>query len=245
MNSRANAEQRQPSAVDQSKCQWLPAKVSVNKTGEKALFAGFRFERSIITAAQPCQDKDSGSICEVAIILDLWTAGGTAENAEVAQVLQRLHRETGSRPGEPAGCDAASEGPVQPVPGHLDRNRCQNAEPEGLPPVKTGFTLALGGPQCKDSKAQQAQAQSGDSDESSNSSGGLAGVMAGKLGGLFHKKNDAQAPAEAPAPTATPVPVPAGDVALMTVSSANWFRSPPMPPARMPSAFRLISRNGN
>jgi hypothetical protein len=44
--------------------------------------------------------------------------------------------------------------------------------------------------------------------------------MAGKLGGLFHKKkDDADAPAAQPAPVVTPVAVPAGDVALMTVSS--------------------------
>ena len=82
-------------------------------------------------------------------------------------------------------------------------------------PVKSSFTLALGGAQCKDSKAQQSQA-SQDNDDSGGS-GGLSGAIAGKLGGLFHKKqDDANA---TPAPTATPVPVPPGDVALMTVSS--------------------------
>jgi len=44
--------------------------------------------------------------------------------------------------------------------------------------------------------------------------------MAGKLGGLFHKKkDDADTPAAQPAPATTPVPVPPGDAALMTVSS--------------------------
>src|ERR1700734_3450903 len=53
MNSNAaNADRKQASAVDQSKCDWLPAKVSVNRTGEKAQFAGYDAERAIITAAQ-------------------------------------------------------------------------------------------------------------------------------------------------------------------------------------------------
>ena len=64
MNS--NEQKGQPSAVDQSKCQWLPAKVAVNKTGEKAQFAGYDSERVTVTASQPCQDKQTGSICEVA-----------------------------------------------------------------------------------------------------------------------------------------------------------------------------------
>ena len=48
MNS--NRDRKQPSAVDQSKCLWLPAKVSVSKTGEKAQFGGYDAERAIITA---------------------------------------------------------------------------------------------------------------------------------------------------------------------------------------------------
>jgi hypothetical protein len=84
--------------------------------------------------------------------------------------------------------------------------------------VRSSFALALGGAQCKDPKAQQGQA--GDNNDDSGSSGGLSGAIAGKLGGLFHKKkDDADAPAAASPPTTTPVPVPAGDVALMTVSS--------------------------
>jgi hypothetical protein len=84
-------------------------------------------------------------------------------------------------------------------------------------PVKSGFTLAMGGPQCKDPKAQQSQ--SGQSDDSAQSPTDIAGAVAGKLGGLFHKKSDSDTPAATPAPTTTPVPVPPGDVALMTVSS--------------------------
>ena len=80
MNS--NADRKQPSAVDQSKCEWLPAKVTVNRSGEKAQFGGYDAERVIITASQPCQDKESGSICEVAIVLDQWMSTDFSENAE-------------------------------------------------------------------------------------------------------------------------------------------------------------------
>jgi hypothetical protein len=61
--------------------------------------------------------------------------------------------------------------------------------------VRSSFTLALGGAQCKDSNAQQAQ--SSQSDDGSRSPAGLAGAMAG-LGGLFHKnKDDAERPCRA------------------------------------------------
>jgi hypothetical protein len=93
-------------------------------------------------------------------------------------------------------------------------------------PVKSSFTLALGGPQCKNSNAQQAHPapdSAGGSDNSgssdSSSPGSLAGAVAGKLGGLFHKKKDDAQPAAQPAAAATPVAIPPGDVPLMTVSS--------------------------
>jgi hypothetical protein len=81
-------------------------------------------------------------------------------------------------------------------------------------PVKNGFTMAMGGAQCKDPKAQQNQ--SSDSDGGSNNGGGLAGALAGGLGGLFHKKSDSDAPA---APATPPVPLPPGEVALMTITT--------------------------
>jgi hypothetical protein len=85
-------------------------------------------------------------------------------------------------------------------------------------PVKSSFTLGLGGPQCKDSNAQQAQTSK--TDNSSPGPGGIAGAVVGKLGGLFQKKKDtADAPQAPQVPAAAPVVMPPGDVALMTVSS--------------------------
>ena len=214
--SQSQDNRQQPSAVDQSKCVWLPAKVSVNKTGEKAQFGGFNSERTIITAAQPCQDKDSGSICEVALILDQWLSADFQEGAEV----RRYYTSYASKMGlDASGMQDASQRAKAMFSQYKDIWTQVAAKMQGVKgyPVRTGFTLALGGPQCKDPKAQQAQ--SGGSDDSSGSSGGLAGAVAGRLGGLFHKKSDSDSPPAPPAPAVSPVPIPAGDVALMTVSS--------------------------
>jgi hypothetical protein len=212
MNS--NTDRRQPSAVDQSKCEWLPAKVSVNKTGEKAQFGGFDAERVIITAVQPCQDKESGSICEVAIILDQWMSTGFAENAEARKFNSAYAAKMGLDQASLQDASQRAKAMFSQYQGIWTEVAAKLQDMKGYP-VKSSFTLALGGAQCKDSRAQQSQA-SQDNDDS-GSSGGLSGAIAGKLGGLFHKKqDDANA---TPAPTTTPVPVPAGDVALMTVSS--------------------------
>lgn len=215
MNS--NEQKGQPSAVDQSKCQWLPAKVAVNKTGEKAQFAGYDSERVTVTASQPCQDKQTGSICEVALVLDQWTSNGFEEGSEA----RKFHTAYAAK----LGMDASSSQDVSQRAKALFSQykdiwaeiASKLQEVKGYP-VKSSFTLALGGAQCKDSKAEQAQ--SNPPDDASSGSGGIAGAVAGKLGGLFHKKqDDADAPAAQATPAVLAVVLPAGDVPLMTVSS--------------------------
>ena len=215
MNS--NTERKPASAVDQSKCEWLPAKVSVSRSGEKAQFGGYDAERAIITAAQPCQDKESGSICEVAIILDQWMSTGFSENAEARKFYGAYATKMGLDQASLEDATQRAKALFSQYQGIWTEVASKLQGMKGYP-VKSSFTLALGGAQCKDSKAQQAQ--SSQSNDDSGSSGGLSGAIAGKLGGLFHKKkDDADVPAAAAAPAMTPVPVPAGDVALMTVSS--------------------------
>jgi hypothetical protein len=214
---KSNADKsQQPAAVDQSKCIWLPAKVSVNKTGEAAQIAGYDSQRTIVTATQPCQDKDSGSICDITLVLDMWNAAGFTESPEArkyygayatkmgfdAATLQDSSQRAKALFGQYQGIWTEVAGKMQSIKGY---------------PVKNGFTMAMGGAQCKDPKAQQNQSSDGDS--SSNNGGGLAGALAGGLGGLFHKKSDSDAPAAQAAPATPPVPLPPGEVALMTVTT--------------------------
>jgi hypothetical protein len=208
----------QPSAVDQSKCVWLPAKVDVTKSGEKAQFAGYDAQRVTVTATQPCQDKETGSICEVALVMDQWTSADFAESSEarkfytsyaakmgfdVLSNTQDVSERAKALFGQYKGIWTEIAAKMQGVKGY---------------PVKSSFTLGVGGPQCKDSNSQQAQ--SSQADDSTSSPGGIAGAVAGKLGGLFKKKKDtSDAPAASAAPAAAAAPMPPGDVALMTVSS--------------------------
>src|SRR5882757_10794189 len=217
----ANEEKKQPSPIDESKCEWLPPKAEVKKTGEKAQFAGYDSERVTITASQPCKDKETGSICEVALVVDEWLSTSFAEGAEA----QKFYKAYAAK----MGLDASSSQDVaQKAQALFSRYKGIWTEiaskMQGVKgyPVKTSFTLALGGPQCKNANAQQAQsgADSGGTEGGSGNPAGLAGAVAGKLGGLFHKKkDDADTPAAQPAPAVTPAQVPPGDVALMTVSS--------------------------
>ena len=210
-------EQKQPSAVDPSKCEWLPPKAEVKKTGEKAQFAGYDSERVTITAAQPCKDKDTGSICEVALVLDQWMSTGFTEGAEAQRYYKAYATKMGLDPSTSQDVAQKAKALFSQYKGIWTEIADKMQGVKGYP-VKSSFTLALGGEQCKDSKA--GQSHSSDAGATPTNPAALAGAMAGKLGGLFHrKKDDADASAAQPTPAVTPAVVPAGDVALMTVSS--------------------------
>jgi len=218
MKSNADKSQ-QPAAVDQSKCVWLPAKVSVNKTGETAQIAGYDSQRTIVTATQPCQDKDSGSICDITLVLDMWNTAGFSESAEARKYYSAYATKMGFDASTMQDSSQRAKAMFSQYQGIWTEVAGKMESIKGYP-VKNGFTMAMGGAQCKDPKAQQNQSSDSDNDSSSsNNGGGLAGALAGGLGGLFHKKSDSDAPPAQAAIATPPVPLPPGEVALMTVTT--------------------------
>jgi hypothetical protein len=219
ISDQANSSEakQQPSAVDQSKCVWLPAKVDVAKSGEKAQFAGYDAERVTVTATQPCQDKETGAICEIALVMDQWTSTDFAASSEARKFYSAYASKMGIDLSNSEDVSERAKVLFGQYKGVWAEVATKMQGVKGYP-VKSSFTLGLGGPQCKSSNSQQAQ--SSQSDSTPQSSGGIAGAVAGKLGSFFQKKKDpADAPAAQQAPAVAPVAMPAGDVALMTVSS--------------------------
>ena len=227
----ASGDKQQPAAVDQTKCVWLPAKVDVTKSGEKAQFAGYDAQRVTVTATQPCQDKDTGAICEIALVLDQWTSADFAESSEARKFYTAYAAKMGFDVSNSQDVSERAKALFAQYKGVWTEVAAKMQGVKGYP-VKSSFTLGLGGPQCKNSSSQQAQTGQPDSSSSSSSPSpspspspsaspsGIAGAVVGKLGGLFQKKKDnADAPAAPPAPAVAPVAMPPGDVALMTVSS--------------------------
>jgi hypothetical protein len=222
------ADKRQPAPIDDSKCEWLDPKADVKRTGEKTTVAGFQAEHLVITAEQPCKDKETGAICEIALTIDEWLAPGLSASDEAPRYRKAY--------AEKMGLDAAT---LQDT-----SNRAQAlfsrykgvwaqvvSKLQGVKgyPVRSAFVLGIGGDQCKQAQNAQQQASSGDSSGgpsgSSDASSGDATTQAiAKLGSLFHRKKDDSATqaADKPAQPATaPVPVagPSGTINIVTISS--------------------------
>jgi hypothetical protein len=209
--------------MDDSKCEWLPPKADVKRTGEKATIAGFDAQRLTIVASQPCKDKETGAICEVALALDEWLAPNFTAREEEEKFhhayAQKMGLDLSSGRGGPFGggdINQRAQSMFGRYSGIWSEIAGKMKDVKGYP-VKMSFSFAFGGAQCKSAQSQQ----SSDSDDSGGGSGGgLAGAVAGKLGGLFNrKKNDAPSDAPAQGQPATPTVLPNGLVPIVTMSS--------------------------
>jgi hypothetical protein len=228
--SKPTKEEPRPSNVDDSKCEWSDPKAEVKKTGEKGTFAGYDAERLTITASQACKDKDSGSVCEFVLSLDEWLAPKFESSAEALKYQRAYAQKMG------LGTASTSKDLSERAQAMFGRYKgiwsevaAKTKDMKGYP-VKTSFSFAIGGPQCKsDNNNQSSDSTANNSNSNSNSNSGdstasspaaLAGQIGGKLAGMFHKKSDNPPPADtsASAPPAASA-LPPGMTPLMTMSS--------------------------
>lgn len=200
-------EAQRAQAGEQAQCEWLPPKVDVKRTGSKQTIGGYGAEQVLISARQGCRDPKTDSICEYELALDQWVS----PDVRAGDDALRFQRAYAERMGLSA---ALSEGFSQRAEGQFGRYgemwkeiARRMGDLQGYP-VRSSFTLALGGPQCKSPPAGGGAGASG----SGSPFGGLAGQLGGQLGGLLGGRRKAEpepsaaagsAQAGAPATTAS------------------------------------------
>jgi hypothetical protein len=243
-NSQGDDRRAQPSAIDQSKCVWLEPKADVKRTGEKATLAGFEAERVVITAEQPCKDKETGAICEIALTLDDWMAPGLGNNEELARYTRAYAQKMGFDSTVNQDSTERAKAMFAQYPGAWSQVIDKMKDLKGYP-VKSSFALALGGEQCKQAQGAQQPSDSGgdNSSSSSDSPSDIAGKVGAKLGSFFHKKQDDSQPQTA----ATPPPAtgPAGTITLMTVTTELVSVSTSSIPAEafaVPAGYKKVAQ---
>ena len=201
------SQQQATSGVDESECEWSEPKAEVKKSGEKAMIGGYQAERVTVNATQACKNKKTGEVCEFGLSLDQWLAPGF-EAPDERLAYQRAYAEklglttTSSR-------DFAERAQTMfgRYKGIWTAIAAKAKDIKGGYPVKAGFALGVGGPQCQ--STQQAQASGGPAEAPS-----IGGALGGALGGMFKKKEQPK-----PAPTTPATTAPNGLMSLMTVSS--------------------------
>jgi len=210
--------------MDDSRCEWLDPKVDVRRPGDKATYAGYQAERMTIVASQPCKDKETGAICEVALALDEWLAPTLTAGTEAEKFQRAYAQKLGLDPtaaGSGGDMSQRAQAMFSRYRGVWSEILTKTRDVKGYP-VKSSFSFAFGGPQCKNTQQPSdggaaAGGASGSADNSAppTTPSALAEQMAGKLGSMFHRKKKD----EAVQATATDSVLPDGLVPVVTLTS--------------------------
>lgn len=200
------SQQSTGTGVNEEQCQWSEPVTKVNKSGETARLAGFDTRRTSVTASQSCADPKSGSVCEFALTVDQWVAPSVKGSQEIMAFQRRYMEALGLSTQGGMDFVTRAEQSFGHYKGLWSGLAKELGKVEGYP-LKSSFSLAVGGPKCT------AQGQGGDGAPR----GGVdVGKALGGLKGMFGgKKKDAEA-----APPAAPTPArDDGLVDLMTISN--------------------------
>jgi hypothetical protein len=213
------SQQQTATGVDESQCEWSEPRSEKKVTGEQAVFGGFAAQRTMVTASQSCTDKSTGSVCDFALTLDQWLTPSFPAEQETLTYYRAY--------AEKMGFDtAASKNFLERAQQNFGRYQGlwtevarQMADVQGYP-VKSSFSLAVGGPQCASETTPTATADTTPPSTTETVGRAMGGAIGGAIGGLFGRKKQEAAAAEAAATTPPPAAAPAnGLMPLMTLST--------------------------
>jgi hypothetical protein len=201
-------QQQSASGVDESQCEWSEPQAEVIRNGEKAVIAGHQAERVIINATQACKNKETGQVCEFGLSFDSWLAPDLQASAEALAYQKAYAEKLGLAAASSRDFAERAQSMFSRYQGIWSKVADKMKNNKGYP-VKSSFSLGVGGPQCQSGEQQQAQTR-----ESSSPTG--LGSALGALGGLFGRKKE-ETPA--PAPTTPPPAAPNGLTPLMAITT--------------------------
>lgn len=229
------AKQPSPTGMDESDCEWSEPTADVKRTGAKATIAGFDAEQVSIVGKQSCKSKKNGSVCDIALYLDEWIAPGFTMADEVTKYRVAYAQQMGLPSG---GRDVTerAEAMMGRYKGAWAKVAEKMKDVKGYP-VKSSFSLGMGGPQCTNGNSGEG---SSSSSQSQPNPAGVAGEIAGALFG--RKKKQEAAASSTPA---TPSPAAANGMFVpLTISSELLSVSKDALPAdtfQVPAGFKKVA----
>ena len=164
----ADAQQNQnPGGIDDSHCAWSDPKAEAKRTGETSTIAGFEAERLTLRASQACSDPQTGQVCEFVLTLDQWLAPKFQNSGEALKYQQAYAQALGLGTTATNSRDIAERAQAMfgRYKGIWSELAAKSAEMKGYP-MKTSFSLAIGGPQCKSTQDSQSSPSSASSGQS-------------------------------------------------------------------------------
>lgn len=197
----AQESQKQGGAgVDESQCEWSEPETSVERTGQRTSVAGYEAEQLRIVAAQSCRDRQNpDQVCEFELTLDQWLAPDVPGGAEMLAFFESYAEKLGLEVSGSPGFAQRAQSMFGGYQGLWSELVAEMQEMQGYP-VRSSFSLAIGGPQCADMNQMADAGNGGGGGVPSAADVGRA--IGGSLGGLFgrgRKKEEPEPPPDEPA----------------------------------------------
>jgi hypothetical protein len=228
--------------VDESQCQWTPARSELQQSGEHANVAGLDATRATITVTTTCTDHSTGASCDFVFLLDQWMAADVPGTAETREFWGKYAKQLDLGGEVDRTLQVNSAAVFERYKGSWGEAIKQAGSLKGYP-VKSIFAMQFGGPQCKsaDSSGGSANAPAAADNPPASSTpttpSGLAGNLAMNLFNKVHKKDDAP-----PAGQSAPPP---GMVQLFQMTTETLaMRTDALPAALfdVPAGFKKVDR---
>jgi len=203
-SSKPSTAQQAPSGapVDESQCNWSPARAEVKQTGEHASIAGADASRVTITVTQTCTDKTKGTRCDFVYLLDQWLTPDLPGQEETRTFWRNYARKLNLSGDLAATMQANAQQVFDRYKNGWGEAIKQAGSLKGYP-VKSVLAMQVGGPQCK------SESSSGGAGDSSQSGGensqpsstpttgsDIAANLAKSLFSKLHKKDDSKPAAD-------------------------------------------------
>jgi hypothetical protein len=249
-NSKPAAQQQAPSGapVDDSQCEWSPARAELKQSGEHASIAGADAARATITVTQTCTDRTKGTSCDFVFVLDQWMAADIPGTAETREFWHNYARKMNLSSEMAENMQVNSQQVFERYKKGWGEALQQAGSLKGYP-VKSVFAMQFGGPQCKDDSSGSSGGNAGSDNSGSSSSGSSSSVptspsaavgsVAMSLFNKMHKKDDAPPPEAAP--------VAPGMVQLFQMTTVTVaLRTDAIPGAafEVPAGYKRIDKPG-
>ncbi len=133
--------------VEEERCEWSEPKADVQRTGQKASFAGLAAEQSIVNVSRTCRDRQTGKACEIAFSAEQWLAPDAPGGAELQQFWMNYARSLGFDQTTARSMRANYQQLLRQYDSVWQDVATQLASLQGYP-VKSVLSLRMGGSEC-------------------------------------------------------------------------------------------------
>lgn len=178
--------QAQPTAQsspDTSHCQLSAPTVTVQKSDEHATLAGHDAHKTTVVLSQTCTDAQSGSVCKIDYGFELWLTSDDIQGIAEQRAFQHDYLAAQGLDANNPQLQGAIRQFLAPYGATLRQLQIKAADLQGYP-LRTVFYMAVGGPNCAQTK-QQAQQQASTQHHGFGFGRLASDAVGGRLSGLF------------------------------------------------------------